>query len=63
MIKKSAAEARHVGNLEVIGDANKISAVLLDGATYDLIGDANKVRYDDGTQGEEGFFSKLRNLL
>ena len=63
VIKKSAAEARHVGNLEVIGDANKISAVLLDGATYDLIGDANKVRHDDGTQGEEGFFSKLRNLL
>ena len=62
VLKKNAAEARHVGNLEIVGDANTITAVLLDGATYDLIGDANKIKNDDA-QGEGGFWSKVRNLL
>ena len=63
VIKESSAEARHVGNLDVIGDANTVTVVLLDGASYDLIGDANRVKHDNGEQGSGGFWSKVRNLF
>ena len=63
VLKDSAPDAQHVGNLEVIGDANKITAVLLDGASYDLVGDANRIKHDNGEQGEGGLFSAIRNLF
>ena len=37
--------------------------VLLDGATYDLKGDANRVKRATDEQESGGFFSKLRDLL
>lgn len=63
LLLDSSAEAQHVGALNVRGDANTIRVVLLDGASYDLKGDANKI--ERATDGQEtgGFFSKLRNLL
>ncbi len=62
-ILENSAEAQHVGNLEVRGDANTIRVVLLDGASYDLMGDANRVKRATDTQETGSFFSKLRNLL
>ena len=62
-ILQNSAEAQHVGNLEVRGDANTIRVVLLDGATYDLKGDANRVKRATDEQETGGFFSKLRDLL
>ena len=60
---QSSAEAQHVGNLNVRGDANTIRIVLLDGASYDLKGDANKVKRVTDVEETGGFFSKLRNML
>lgn len=60
---ESSAEAQHVGNLNVRGDANTIRIVLLDGASYDLKGDANKVKRVTDVEETGGFFSKLRNML
>ena len=58
-----SAEAQHVGNLDVRGDANTIRVVLLDGASYDLNGDANRVKRAADEQETGGFFSKLRSLF
>lgn len=60
---ESAAEAQHVGNLDVRGDANTVRVVLLDGATYDLKGDMNRVKRAADEQETGGFFSKLKNML
>ena len=45
---ENSAEAQHVGNLDVLGDANTIRVVLLDGASCDLEGDANRVKRATG---------------
>ena len=63
LLKDKSAEAQHVGNLEVIGDSNVITVVLLDGATYDLIGDSNKVKRLSGEQDAGGFWTKVRDLF
>ena len=60
---ENSAEAQHVGNLDVLGDANTIRVVLLDGASCDLEGDANRVKRATGEQETGGFFSKLRDLF
>ena len=62
-ILQNSAEAQHVGNLDIRGDANTVRVVLLDGASFDLKGDANRVKHATDGQEDEGFFSKLRNLL
>ena len=60
---ESSAEAQHVGNLDVRGDANTIRIVLLDGASYDLKGDANRVKRTADVQETDGILSKLKKLL
>ena len=60
---QSSTEAQHVGNLEVRGDANTVRVVLLDGASCDLKGDANRVKRATDEHETDGFFSKLRDLL
>lgn len=40
----NAKEAQHIGDLEVCGNHNRVPVVLLDGATYDLNGERNRVR-------------------
>ena len=62
-ILENSAEAQHVGNLEVRGDANTVRVVLLDGASYDLKGDANRVKRATDEHETGGLFSKLRDLL
>ena len=62
-LMESSAEAQHVGNLDVNGDSNEIRVVLLDGATYDLVGDANKVKHATGEQGSGSLFTRVRNLF
>lgn len=56
-ILESSDEAQHIRDLKVSGDANRIRVVLLDGATYDLIGDANRVKHGEGKKGFLGLFS------
>lgn len=60
---ENSAKAQHVGDLQVCGDANTIKVVLLDGASYDLEGDANSVKHAANEQETGGLFSKLRDLL
>ena len=55
-ILETSSDAQHVCNLEVRGDANKIMVVMLDGATYDLIGDANKIKSGEARTGFWGLF-------
>lgn len=62
-IMESAPEAQHVGNLQLTGDANVIKVVLLDGATYDLIGDANKVKRATSDEDTKGFWTKVKDLF
>lgn len=62
LLKENSTEARHVGNLEVVGDANTITVVLLDGATYDLVGDSNKVKRENGEK-DAGFWAKVKSLF
>ena len=57
-ILESSDAAQHIRNLEVSGDANKIRVVLLDGATYDLVGDANRVKRMKEKEEPRGFFFK-----
>ena len=60
---ESSAEAQHVGNLEVSGDANSVKVVLLDGASCDLAGDANRIKREGDKQDVGGFFAKVRDLF